>query len=135
LCLRDAGIRTEVRIASRADLRSGSPDDSVGEQPAAAVKERDIADPRGGALDMSDREDVARLNGREHAAAVCAQAGPSEPLEHFADQQRCGAIGSAAGEIHEFLRTRLHCRIVGFTFPQASAVASNTSSRTNAGFT
>src|SRR5919106_1622213 len=120
-----------MRIASCDHAVRMPPHETVREQAAIAFEQDHLA-----AADVSrarafDVQQIAGLNRRRHAASVRTQSCRAEALDGLAHQRRSG---SRSG-VHEVLRTRLHWRTVGLIFPQASAVVSNTPSRTNAGLT
>jgi hypothetical protein len=99
----------------------------MGEEAGADREQHDVS-----GLDLldgptADEEHIAWPDCGKHAVPVDPHTRLTKTEQHFSDQGRSGVR-------QDVFRTDLHAPLVGFTLPQASAIVSNTCSRTKAGF-
>ena len=108
-------------------MTGSNPHDAMDKETAADCEEHNVSDPD--LLDgaMTDEDHVAWSDRGKHADPVDPHPRPTKPTQQVGDQGR-GRI------LQEFFFTALHGPVVGLILPQASAIVSNTCSRTKAGF-
>ena len=105
-----------------------NPHDAVGREVLSDCEEHHVSE--SDVLDgaMTDEEHVAWSDRGKHAGA-------GDPQPYFAKaSQHLGEQAWDRRRDQEAFFTVLHWPVVGLIFPQASAMVSNTCSRTNAGF-
>ena len=104
----------------------------MNEEPTAEQKENDLAAARIGGRFRAHREQVARINRGNHAAAVRDQAHLAETVQHLSGKIEAGfllrlqSVSVNERARQEFLRLKRHCACVGESLPQARAIVSNT---------
>jgi hypothetical protein len=119
----DRSVGCGHRIAARHEAGAMAGDDAMGEEPALANEDDDVADMGALGGTGAHEEDVAGTDGGKHARALHAQ------------PQAAGGSNERGGKLYELRRLVLHDAWVALILPQASAIVSNTRSWRKAGFT